>query len=157
MQQSITTLLATATLLAAIFTLVFCLAYSSTLKIWGGGDIFFRNVGWLSLDYATLYPISQNSSEPPMTISNATRIRNDQWNPFYRMVIKNFGQKYWVLILCPSSAILETRKHNVSETGSVSILRWWGRHPLCSVPYKELTLITHHSPHSSNELGLGIT
>jgi hypothetical protein len=27
--------------------------------------------------------------------------------------------------LCPSSSILETRKHSVSETGSVSILRWW--------------------------------
>jgi hypothetical protein len=28
--------------------------------------------------------------------------------------------------LCPSSGILETRKHNVLETGSVSVLRLWG-------------------------------
>jgi hypothetical protein len=28
--------------------------------------------------------------------------------------------------LCPSSDILETIKHNVSETGSVSVLRWGG-------------------------------
>jgi hypothetical protein len=27
---------------------------------------------------------------------------------------------------CPLSGILKTRKHNVSETGSVSVLRWWG-------------------------------
>jgi hypothetical protein len=32
-------------------------------------------------------------------------------------------QNYWVFGLCPSSGILETRKHNVSETGSVSVLR----------------------------------
>jgi hypothetical protein len=32
-------------------------------------------------------------------------------------------QNYWVLGFCPSSGILETRKHNVSETGSVSVLR----------------------------------
>jgi hypothetical protein len=32
-------------------------------------------------------------------------------------------QNYWVFELCPSSGILETRKHNVSETGTVSVLR----------------------------------
>jgi hypothetical protein len=32
-------------------------------------------------------------------------------------------QNYWVLGLFPSSGILETRKHDVSETGSVSVLR----------------------------------
>jgi hypothetical protein len=35
-------------------------------------------------------------------------------------------QNYWVFGLCPSSGIVETRKHNVSETGSVSVLRWEG-------------------------------
>jgi hypothetical protein len=38
-------------------------------------------------------------------------------------------QNYWVLGLCPSSGILETRKHNVSETGSVSVLRREGKTP----------------------------
>jgi hypothetical protein len=33
-------------------------------------------------------------------------------------------QNYWVFGLRPSSGILETRKHNVSETGFVSVLRW---------------------------------
>jgi hypothetical protein len=31
------------------------------------------------------------------------------------------AQNYWVLGLCPSSVILETIKHNVSEIGSVSV------------------------------------
>jgi hypothetical protein len=31
-------------------------------------------------------------------------------------------QNYWVFVLCPSSDILETRKH-VSGTGSVPVLR----------------------------------
>jgi hypothetical protein len=32
-------------------------------------------------------------------------------------------EKYWVFGLFPSSGILENRKHDVSEIGSVSILR----------------------------------
>jgi hypothetical protein len=32
-------------------------------------------------------------------------------------------QDYWVLWTFPSSGILETRKHDVSETGYVSVLR----------------------------------
>jgi hypothetical protein len=36
--------------------------------------------------------------------------------------IIRYTQNYWVFGLCPSSVILETRKHNVSETGSVSVL-----------------------------------
>jgi hypothetical protein len=36
-------------------------------------------------------------------------------------------QNYWIFGHCPSSGILETRKHNVSENGSVSALRYgWG-------------------------------
>jgi hypothetical protein len=35
-------------------------------------------------------------------------------------------QNYWVFGLYPSSGILETRKYDVSETGSVSVLRWRG-------------------------------
>jgi hypothetical protein len=47
---------------------------------------------------------------------------------------------YWVFGLCPSSGILEAGKHDVLETGSVSVLSWGGgRHLLCWVPYKELT------------------
>jgi hypothetical protein len=33
-------------------------------------------------------------------------------------------QNYWVFRLLPSAGILETRKHDVSETGSVSVLKW---------------------------------
>jgi hypothetical protein len=35
-------------------------------------------------------------------------------------------QNYWVSGLCPSSGILETRKHNVSETGSIPAPRCGG-------------------------------
>jgi hypothetical protein len=39
-------------------------------------------------------------------------------------------QNYRFLGLCPSSGILKTREHNVSETGCVSVLRWEKRHLL---------------------------
>jgi hypothetical protein len=29
------------------------------------------------------------------------------------------AQNYWVCVLCPSSDILETKNHDISETGSV--------------------------------------
>jgi hypothetical protein len=35
----------------------------------------------------------------------------------------NNTQNYWVFGLFPSSGILENRKHDVSETGSVLVLR----------------------------------
>jgi hypothetical protein len=43
-------------------------------------------------------------------------------------------QSYWVFQLRPSSGILKTRKHNVSETGSVSVLRWMGETLTLLVP-----------------------
>jgi hypothetical protein len=55
--------------------------------------------------------------------------------------------------ICPSSNILRTRKHNVSETVSVSVFRWGGRHLLCWIHYKELTLITGN-PMLKSELEL---
>jgi hypothetical protein len=46
----------------------------------------------------------------------------------------NTTQNYWDFGHCPSSGVPETRKHSVSETGSVSVLRWVGeRHLLCWV------------------------
>jgi hypothetical protein len=35
-------------------------------------------------------------------------------------------QNYWVFGLFPSSGILRIRKHDISETGSVSVLRCGG-------------------------------
>jgi hypothetical protein len=56
-------------------------------------------------------------------------IRSVLWNT------KKTAQNYWVFGLCPSSSVVETRKHNISETGSVSVLRCGqGRHLLCWVP-----------------------
>jgi hypothetical protein len=47
-------------------------------------------------------------------------------NTGYIMEAAPIIQNYWVFGLCPSSGILETRKHNVLETGFVSVLRWGG-------------------------------
>jgi hypothetical protein len=49
-------------------------------------------------------------------------------------------QKYWVSGLCPSSRILNTRNHNVSETGSVSIDRWEGETPTLLGPIERANL-----------------
>jgi hypothetical protein len=52
-------------------------------------------------------------------------------------------QNYWALGLFPSSGILGTRKHDVSETGSVSVLRFRGKTPTQLGPLdRELTSIT---------------
>jgi hypothetical protein len=45
-----------------------------------------------------------------------------------------YTQNYWGFGLRSSSGILKTREHNVTETGSVSLLMWGGRHLLCWVP-----------------------
>jgi hypothetical protein len=39
-------------------------------------------------------------------------------------------QNCWVLDFAPSSGILENRKHDISETGSVSVLKWRGEKAL---------------------------
>jgi hypothetical protein len=41
-------------------------------------------------------------------------------------------QNHWVCGLFPLSGILDTRKHDVSETGFVFFLRRGGRYILCS-------------------------
>jgi hypothetical protein len=46
---------------------------------------------------------------------------------FWRVLTMVYNtQDYCVFWTFPSSGILETRKHDVSETGSVSVLRWKG-------------------------------
>jgi hypothetical protein len=37
--------------------------------------------------------------------------------------MKHNVQDYWIFGLCPSSGIVKKEEHNVSETGSVSVLR----------------------------------
>jgi hypothetical protein len=43
------------------------------------------------------------------------------------------NQNYWGFLLFPSSGILGDRKHDVSETVSVSVLRYGGKHLLSCV------------------------
>jgi hypothetical protein len=59
--------------------------------------------------------------------------------PILRKVICTYigvynSENYWVFGLFPSFGILKTVKHNVSETGSVSVLRGRERHLLPWVP-----------------------
>jgi hypothetical protein len=51
-------------------------------------------------------------------------------------------QNHKVSECCPSSRILKSRKYNVSETGSVSVLRWGEGDIFRWVPWKDLTQIT---------------
>jgi hypothetical protein len=53
-------------------------------------------------------------------------------------------QNYWVSGLCQSSGILNTRKHNVPETGSVSVLRW-GETPTRLDPLERANLDPSHA------------
>jgi hypothetical protein len=47
------------------------------------------------------------------------------WDSKIELSYSNFTQNYGVFYgLCPSSGILYTTKHSVSEAGSVSVLRW---------------------------------
>jgi hypothetical protein len=73
------------------------------------GDMFLRNVG--------------------LTFNRLHGVIFQKIELFIKYLCEHFSsymalfQNYWVLGLCSSSGILETRKHNVSETGSVSVLR----------------------------------
>jgi hypothetical protein len=51
-----------------------------------------------------------------------------KWNcRFWRVLTMVYNtQDYWVFWTFPSSGILENRKHDVSETVSISVLRWKG-------------------------------
>jgi hypothetical protein len=52
-------------------------------------------------------------------------------------------QNYGVFGLCPSSGILETRTPNISETGSVSILKLGGRKTLTQLGPLERANLNH--------------
>jgi hypothetical protein len=54
---------------------------------------------------------------------------------------RSTAQNYWVFGLFPSSGILETRKRDVSETGSVCVLRWEGKTPTQLVPLERANLL----------------
>jgi hypothetical protein len=79
-----------------------------------------------------LYPACEN-----ITTSSCNTVTQCQWCWYVCIIYDIFrihtieylgpAQNCWVLGLCLSSGILEARKHNVSETWSVSVLRWGGR------------------------------
>jgi hypothetical protein len=57
-------------------------------------------------------------------------------------------QNYWVFGLNPSSGILKTREHNISENGPVSVLRRGRRHRTLLGPLERATL-NHWTTHVS--------
>jgi hypothetical protein len=65
------------------------------------------------------------------------------WLCLFFILYKSFSfWNYCIFVLCPSYyGILGTRKRNVSESGSVSVLRW-GKETHCWAPQKGLTSIT---------------
>jgi hypothetical protein len=56
-----------------------------------------------------------------------------------------YAQNYWVFGLCPSSGILENREHEVSDTGTVSVLKRGGKTPTQLVPLEKANL-NHWTP-----------
>jgi hypothetical protein len=66
-------------------------------------------------------------------------------NPMVR-IITLVTQKYWSFGLLPWSGILETRKHDVSETGSVSVVRRKGKTPTQLGPLERANLIHWTTP-----------
>jgi hypothetical protein len=49
-------------------------------------------------------------------------------------------RNYWVFGICPSSGILKSTEHNVSETVSVSVLRWGRKTPTLLGPLERANL-----------------
>jgi hypothetical protein len=56
--------------------------------------------------------------------------------------------EYWVSGICPLSGILNTGKHNVSETGSVSFIRCEGGDTY-SVGHLERASLYHRTTHAT--------
>jgi hypothetical protein len=75
----------------------------------------------LSLHYSLTIQLSDTTqSEIHHSLINNLRISR-----FWRVLAMVYNrQNYCVFLLFPSSGILENTKHDVSETGSVSVLRW---------------------------------
>jgi hypothetical protein len=81
-----------------------------------------------------LFPITNPSAELPLIkgflslVFKPTALqRNLKMGRVWKVLTMVYNtQDYWVFWTFPSSGILQTRKQDVSETGSVSLLRWTG-------------------------------
>jgi hypothetical protein len=49
-------------------------------------------------------------------------------------------QNYWVFVFFPSSGILENWKHDISETGYISVFRWGVKTPTQLYPLERVNL-----------------
>jgi hypothetical protein len=81
------------------FTLVFLLGLFFVRE--DGGDMFLRNVGWLSTDYMPLYPMRQNTSQPPLWELQSWM--NFHRSALYRPTLRslNLNEQYFKIQLLP--------------------------------------------------------
>jgi hypothetical protein len=74
------------------------------------GDLFLRNVVWLSPDYMALYPRRYSSSQPPLwesqTLHNKAKLR-------HRCCLLRSQHNYW--FTCTTCFGLEGHHHQVQE------------------------------------------
>jgi hypothetical protein len=105
----------------AQFTLVSCLAFLFDTE---DGDIPPKRR--VHLKWTTWYYYI-----PPRTHNSySVRYHCTKTNRQRVLTMVYTTRNYGIFGPCPSSGILETRKHNVSEIGSLSVLRWgWGKTP----------------------------
>jgi hypothetical protein len=68
------------------------------------------------------------------------------WKQCFVKINMTHIHNYWVLGLFPSSSILESRKHDVSETGSVSVLRRRGEKIPTQLGPLETVNLNHWKP-----------
>jgi hypothetical protein len=86
--------------------------------------IAFRPWGWKQSEPAKHRYYHPHPYGTKIQVQNNT---NKVKSRFWRVLTMVYNtQNYWVFQLFPSSGILESRKHDVLETGSLSILRWKG-------------------------------
>jgi hypothetical protein len=103
-----------------------------------GGDTFLRNIG-SHTDYTALYPIIWQLSFWSFVLYSVMicycqmghvhatcngRKLSELFSPCPQTENNTETQKHWISGLCPSSGIINTRKHNVSKTEPVSTVRW---------------------------------
>jgi hypothetical protein len=78
--------------------------------------------------------------------------RNILYRFSWNFIIQKFIQSYWACFgLYPSSCMWKTKDHNVSETGSVSVLRWMGQDKSTQLGPLERASLNHWNDTPSSE------
>jgi hypothetical protein len=114
-----------------IFRLIFrwCRKENSRIRSPVSTGVWEPALDWKEHEHNKIKRQERNKS---LSITNMNLQNSISSIPSYRTTKADIpvGQNYCVFALLASSGILQTRKHDVSEIGSVSVLRWGGRHLL---------------------------